>query len=769
MFPSLARHVVPVRLLILLLATLSSMVAAGPPPLAHPNVAFAAAGSVFAVARMADGSTVLGGAFQSVDGQPRYNMARLAPDGSLDPGFVAHANGTVQALLALPGGRVLVAGNFTQIDGQPYNRLALLDANGDVDPGFQANNALLNGRVYALAASADGQSVYVGGLFNASGYKYLAKFALATGQPDPNFQVAFGSGGIRALIPDGVGGLYIGGNFQDAGGNSALDNLARVVDNGNAAASVDASFMPVVGALVQALALDAGSVYAGGTFTSAGSPATTRNRLARFARAGGLLDPAWNPDANSSVWSMALTGGNLFVGGVFSTLSGQPRLRLARIDAATGVPSAGWVAEPIKGTVVYALAMTPGNLLAGGIFSSIGPTSRVSVAEFALADAAVQAQPDAAATVAQGPFAVLAHPDGSLWVGGNFISANGQPRNGLARVAADGSLDATVAPLIDGNVSALVVDSQQRVYALGQFSNVDGQPHWRIARFASDGTLDAAFTAGVSAAGFSAAVTETAMHADILYLTGNFTMVGTSGGSQEAAAHVAKLDTVTGLFDTAWTPVIPVPAGKFPTQTLALDPDNDALFIGGGFTSVDGLPRLGVAKLSMATGEVDPGFVADVDQLAAGQPGDVWSLAYASGHLYIGGYQFSSVNGTSGFDNLARVSATSGALDASWDAGLPTWAYVETLTVESPTRLLAAGGGVRPDGGAVARYRLDATDVIDTAFVPDLNGDGFSVVYRAADEAALVSGNFDFAEGEARAGLAAFKTENFVFADGFEN
>jgi hypothetical protein len=774
MLPTLVRRALRGRVLILWLAILlaSSMAAAGPPPRPNPNIEFQVEGTVQAMARMADGRTVIGGSFTRVDGQPRQNLARLAADGSVDTSFVGDADDAVNALLALGDGRVVVGGDFLHVEGQPYAGLAVLDGNGDLDPSFQANHAIFDGPVYALATSADGQSIYAGGLFNGSGYTRVAKFALATGQPDPNFRIAFGSGSIRVMVADGTGGLFIGGTFQDAGGNAALDRLARVVDNGNAAATVDTVFLPTINNNVFALALDATSLYVGGTFTSAGNPATPRSRLARFARVDGVLDPVWNPGANGMVQSMRLAGGDLYVGGRFQSVSGQPRPRVARIAAVTGVLQS-WTAPAITGgTGVMALEASVDTLLVAGSFTAVGAAERFGLAGFALTDVSLQAQPDAQATAGGGPSTVLVHPDGSLWVGGHFIMANGQPHRGLVRLAPDGSLDAGVAPQIDGWVFDLAVDPLQRVYAVGSFSTVDGQPHASIARFASDGTLDAAFTAGVGAL---TSIYDVETSGSALYVAGNFTSVGISGGSQDPAAYVAKLDTGTGLFDPAWTPAIPPPANKVPVQALAVDPAGGALFIGGGFTSVDGLPRLGVAKLSIVTGEVDPAFVANVDQAAAGQSGDVWALAFGGGQLYIGGYQFSSINGIGPLVALARVSGTSGTPDAGWDAGLFAGAdpYVETLAFESPTRLLAAGWFVTPAGGAFARYRLDSTEVVDTAFAPQVgppSGEfGYQIAYRPDDQAAVVTGGFTTAGAETRTGLAAFKTENLVFADGFED
>src|SRR3954471_23305082 len=49
--------------------------------------ALSSGAQVFAVALQPDGKILIGGAFASVEGQPRANVARLNPDGALDPSF----------------------------------------------------------------------------------------------------------------------------------------------------------------------------------------------------------------------------------------------------------------------------------------------------------------------------------------------------------------------------------------------------------------------------------------------------------------------------------------------------------------------------------------------------------------------------------------------------------------------------------------------------------------------------------------------------------
>ncbi|MGI8604666.1 MAG: delta-60 repeat domain-containing protein [Verrucomicrobiales bacterium] len=86
-----------------------------------------------------------------------------------------------------------------------------------------------------------------------------------------------------------------------------------------------------------------GKILIGGDFTTLapnGGVAVTRNRIARL-NADGTLDTAFNPNATSSVYAIAVQAdGNILVGGVFTganSIGGQTRNRIARLDATTGL------------------------------------------------------------------------------------------------------------------------------------------------------------------------------------------------------------------------------------------------------------------------------------------------------------------------------------------------------------------------------------------------------------------------------------------------
>ena len=76
-------------------------------------------------------------------------------------------------------------------------------------------------------------------------------------------------------------------------------------------------------------------ILVGGVFTSIGGQ--TRNHIARLDATTGLAD-SFNPNANGPVYSIAVQAdGKILVGGNFTSIGGQTRNRIARLDAATGL------------------------------------------------------------------------------------------------------------------------------------------------------------------------------------------------------------------------------------------------------------------------------------------------------------------------------------------------------------------------------------------------------------------------------------------------
>lgn len=123
-------------------------------PMAHINLFN---GEVRCGTDSADGRVVVGGDFTHVyDGQsfsiPRGHIARFTANGLLDDTFVANpgANNPIYAMQRQwPKDKIFIGGAFTAYNGADRNRLARLNPNGSVDPSFDPKTGA-NGPVYGI-------------------------------------------------------------------------------------------------------------------------------------------------------------------------------------------------------------------------------------------------------------------------------------------------------------------------------------------------------------------------------------------------------------------------------------------------------------------------------------------------------------------------------------------------------------------------------------------------------------------------------------------
>jgi uncharacterized delta-60 repeat protein len=115
----------------------------------------------------------------------------------------------------------------------------------------------------------------------------------------------------------------------------------------------------------------------------------------------------------------------------------------------------------------------------------------LSVPTFALAAMAQSPLPDSFNPGANSNVLALAvQADGKILLGGGFTTLGGQTRNYLARLNADGTLDAGYDPGANTSVNSLVVQDDGKILVGGSFATLGGQTRNFIGRLNADGTLD---------------------------------------------------------------------------------------------------------------------------------------------------------------------------------------------------------------------------------------------------------------------------------------
>ena len=183
--------------------------------------------------------------------------------------------------------------------------------------------------VFALAVSET--NLYAGGWFTIAGGTSAINIAKWNGSAWSALGSGINvSGGVHALAVVRTN-LYAGGYFTAAGGVSAND-IAKW--DGSAWSALGSGLSGVVAPWVYALAVSGTDLYAGGRFTNAGGVSV--NYIAKWdgsawsALGSGL--GASGPNVQPSVSALAVSGTNLYAGGLFTSAGGVPANDIAKRD-----------------------------------------------------------------------------------------------------------------------------------------------------------------------------------------------------------------------------------------------------------------------------------------------------------------------------------------------------------------------------------------------------------------------------------------------------
>jgi outer membrane protein assembly factor BamB len=216
-------------------------------------------------------------------------------------------------------------------------------------------------------------------------------------------------------------------------GAGVVATAMALVIAGSAAAAVPPGSIPVgqswqTNGRVETVVISGSTAYLGGEFTSvrpSGDPVGTgevaRNHAAAIDLSTGALLP-WDPNANSTVQTIAVSGSTVYLGGTFGTVGGKTHARVAAVDATTGVPDQVFKAK--TNGEVMSLAVGPSGLYMGGAFTQADKIARNYLAEVDLSTGALVTSFTATASARVN--AVALTTDGTrLVVAGTFTSLDG--------------------------------------------------------------------------------------------------------------------------------------------------------------------------------------------------------------------------------------------------------------------------------------------------------------------------------------------------------
>jgi uncharacterized delta-60 repeat protein len=183
-----------------------------------------------------DGKVLIGGEFDTIQGERRDGIARLNSDGSLDRAF--HPSivqpgwmGVIEQIQVQPNGKILMSGRFASVAGVKRTNFARLNADGTLDTSF---NPVRTGS--PIAVQADGKVLVAVNWSDTP----IARLN-ADGSADIPFTTSAAftrNGAVSSIAIDKSGKILLGGQFPKSESEGGYYNLARL----NADGSLDAMF-----------------------------------------------------------------------------------------------------------------------------------------------------------------------------------------------------------------------------------------------------------------------------------------------------------------------------------------------------------------------------------------------------------------------------------------------------------------------------------------------------------------------------------------------
>lgn len=229
------------------------------------------------IALQTNSQIVIAGSFETVNGAPHTNIARLNSNGTTDASFTTAIDTSPNSLVLQADGRILVGGAFSTINGQPHSHVACLNTNGTLDTSFTTTT---DGNVDSFAVQPDAKVLIAGNFNTVNGQSrhHIARLN-PNGSLDSTFQngMAGADSYVGCVAYDPSGKVLIGGQFSFVNGVGRT-NVARLNANG----SLDTNFLANVDSFLELVLVqpDSRVIIEGSYITSVDG--RSRNRIARL-------------------------------------------------------------------------------------------------------------------------------------------------------------------------------------------------------------------------------------------------------------------------------------------------------------------------------------------------------------------------------------------------------------------------------------------------------------------------------------------------------
>ena len=317
-----------------------------------------------------------------------------------------------------------------------------------------------------------------------------------------------------------------------------------------------------------------GKILIGGRFDMSGFP-TPGNQFdySRLNSNGSLDTTFFTGLTMSPVKYLVLADGKIIVGGPAQNNNNSTLLDVTRRNAnATHDTSFGTVVFTNGGLIEDMFLQTDGKIFVVGNFTGANSTTRTSIMRLGTNGLLDNTFINPTFIFSTNPDAhrlrrVIVQPDGKILIGGGITQVNGVNRNLIARLNADGSLDTTFTPNLDGLIlTDMVLQPDGKILVSRSPTVVQGNPvPANIARLNSDGSFDSSFTTTAE---------QVLIQAIALQADGKILVGGTFSTYKGAARNgIARLNT-NGTLDGTFVPNVPV---AIVANKLVVQPDGKIL------------------------------------------------------------------------------------------------------------------------------------------------------------------------------------------------
>lgn len=576
------------------------------------------------------------------------------------------------------------------------------------------------------------------------------------GTVDPTFNPSDYRYGINnqawRMVRQSDGKIIIIGQSFTRAGTQTVGRIARL----NADGTWDTQFNSNVstGADSQILAVAVqpdGKIIVGGQFSSFNG--VSRSRLARLNSDGTLDISAGNLSLNSDVSSIAVrsSDGKIFVGGQFTSISGQSYNRLAAINS-------DWTLDTTYNTnlgtgyndnVTHLNVLSDGKLVVGGQFTTQNgvTANRISMRNTDGTVDSTFATNVGTAWNAKVTAQFVTNSD-QIYTAANTTNFGGATTSRLVRLSSNGTRDATFAPTFDNTISDIETSSDESIIILvGQFLTVNG---------------NSANVSGVAKLASSGGASDTNFLGNLLYFAGNshqcvvrtsdngFITSGTFNQAQTLSMAVEHLAYFRedGTLSTTYGDIQPIGgvnhSNDATVNTFALAVDTfGRIHVGGDFNQFNGLGRQtqNYAVLD-PNGNVDEFFTKRASRYAAG--GRVRAIDIdTAGRAIIGG-DFTSFSGGLNYNRIQRFNID-GSPDSTFKSNVGTGANgsVYSICATRDGGALVAGQFTTWGGTAVSGFvKLNSSGVRDTTFQTNIGtASGSNLVYQIKELIDANNGN----------------------------